>query len=615
MVKLIHNQFALQKGNILSFSREITKEESKSKVFFALEIEDENAKHLEYELEQIFRECFFDDATEVLLRFENCMKKVNEQLHSFEGNISGIIAGQQGHELHLSQTGKGEAYLIRKGKLNVIIENIDGKEEEEKGDTFVSIASGDLLVDDKVILSSLRVLRYATASQLVSVLSEGITEGMEALKELIELEVQCGSLLCFHVKGESIFAHMEDGSSASTRKIRSSFFNDVAIYIEKTIHFLCEKTGKSYDFIQNAVFGTLGVVFIIILITSISSMAINNADKAMMDQYKTQILKIDKELQIAETRAQMNELSSSNAILNKVETDVKAMLEKGVFMNEGLAILERVQNQRDAANNIVRFKNMNERVLADISAVSVGEKIRGITLLNNDLYAVTQKSLFKTVLNHIDPKIIVTKDSEIVRVSNMEDKNLLFITLASGVQQEFVDGKIQPAITEDASGFKAAVTAKAYSRYVYFLSPKDNQIWKYERKRDGYSGASAWLVDKANIVDGIDMAIDGSMYVLKKDGGVALFHKGGELSLRVDGGDPALLTKATQIFVKPDMKKVYFLNPIRNSVIAFTIVNKGLQFTKEYVFETATPIVDFFVDKNEQRLVIADSEKLYEITL
>ena len=63
------------------------------------------------------------------------------------------------------------------------------------------------------------------------------------------------------------------------------------------------------------------------------------------------------------------------------------------------------------------------------------------------------------------------------------------------------------------------------------------------------------------------------------------------------------------------MKKVYFLNPTRNSISAFTLVNKGLQFTKEYVFETATPIVDFFVDKNEQRLVVVDSEKLYEITL
>ena len=97
-----------------------------------------------------------------------------------------------------------------------------------------------------------------------------------------------------------------------------------------------------------------------------------------------------KELQIAETRAQMNELSSANAILAKIEENITAMLEQGVFVDEGLAILERIQGQRDTTNKILRFKDMSQRVLADISAVAKEEKVKGLIVLNQDIYGINE---------------------------------------------------------------------------------------------------------------------------------------------------------------------------------------------------------------------------------
>ncbi|HPO05818.1 MAG TPA: hypothetical protein PLQ36_01775, partial [Candidatus Gracilibacteria bacterium] len=145
--------------------------------------------------------------------------------------------------------------------------------------------------------------------------------------------------------------------------------------------------------------------------------------------------------------------------------------------------------------------------------------------------------------------------------------------------------------------------------------PTDSQIWRYEKKRDTYSGASAWLNTSYDLKDAIDMAIDGSIYVLKKGGGVNLFYRNQEEPISIQGGDSSLLTQATRVYVRPNMKNVYFLNPTRKSVIVYKIVNKGLEYKREYVFETNDMLTDLSVDQNEQRLIVSDQNKIYQITM
>lgn len=387
------------------------------------------------------------------------------------------------------------------------------------------------------------------------------------------------------------------------------------MYFEKAIAFISEKTKKPYDTVQNIVFGVLGGLFIVILIAGVAMASINNKEQQKYEQYKTEMLKIEKELQIAETRAQMNEIDSANAILDKIEKSVSQMLSEGMFVDEGLVIMERIQKQKDVANNIFRFSNLEDRVLAKFKDVfAPNELLKGIISLQGNIYAFSNSGIYKTVLNHVEPKITISQGDDIVQAEAIPDRNSLLFTLSSGILKEFLDGQVSNATTEDAA-FKTAIAQAPYGRFVYFLSPQDNQIYKYERKREGFTKAATWLQNTTDLKDAIDLAIDGSIYVLKKGGGIALFHKGEEMSVSLKGGKSDLLTTATQIFVEPDMQHVYFLNPERSSIISYKIGNKSLEFFKEYVIETPSKMTDFYVDKDEKRMVISDENTLYEITL
>lgn len=614
MLKLITGQFNLKNAQGLSAVETLSKEGAESRVLLVLDITGPSAKDSLKKIKKIFEDDFFQEETEVLMRFEDCMKKVNEALVSSDDEITGIIAAQERTELHVSQTGEGEAYLIRRGKLSVIVENVDI--EKNENETFTSIASGELMVDDRLVFSSLRVLRYATVSQVVAVLSEGISEGLEAIKELVEIEAGKGALMCAHARGESVFAHAEKTTLKVPRNLRASFFSNLANKFDAFVYSLADKLQKPHDAVRNGVFVSGILAASLVLVLSIQAVSVDNTTQEKRDAFKIQLLKAEKELKKAETRALMSDLDSANAILDQVEKNINVMLKEGFFRKEGLVIQERIQNQRDKANRVTRIKNMDERLLASVKdLMKEGETLRGFSVLNDEVYAYSQKSLYKTVLDHIDESIeIVSGESEIIRASAMDDRNIIVFTLSSGEIIEYsAETGVSSAQTSDESGFKLASAVDAYGRYLYFLTPEENQVWKYERRRDSFSGASAWVQEEMDLSEAIDLAIDGSVYLLLKEGGVKLLHKGKEIPLSIQGGSSDLLKGASKLYTDLDLNNVYFLNLERNSVIKMEKVNRGLQYVQEYVF--ATEINDFYVNLDEQRLIVSDGGQLYEISL
>ncbi len=103
-------------------------------------------------------------------RFEDALKAANLEAQKRKKNWKQIpnivISFFDFNNLYLSQSGECEAYLIRGTSVSQITET------PENGDTlFSNILSGQVAIDDVVILSSSRLLRSITANQIVDTLS------------------------------------------------------------------------------------------------------------------------------------------------------------------------------------------------------------------------------------------------------------------------------------------------------------------------------------------------------------------------------------------------------------------------------------------------------------
>jgi hypothetical protein len=607
MIKLLTGQFFIKNENSFSCVETLSSEESLAKVFLVLELPKQDESLLS-EIKTIFHTRFWNEEEELLVRFESCMKEVNERMAKKEiTSLSGIIAVQDKDELHVSQAGEGEAYIIRRGKLNVIIENMLG---EEKEDLFPSIASGKLIVDDKIIFSSLRILRFATASQIIAVCSEGISEGIDTIKDLLSVEAQKGSVMIAHSRGESVFNN--SFAPHVSKELRASFFSKIALSFEKMIHIIAEKTQKPHDLVQNIVLGIFVFLISFFLIFFVKNISEDSLLAEKTKLWQENLVKIETEFKKVETQSLLGEVDSANALLVQIETVVKQMLDEGMFRDEGLLAYERIQNYRDSINKITRIKNVSERVRTSFQE----DTLLGFTVLQDEIFPYSAKTLYRSVLDHGEKLIdIASEETTVLSATSQPDTQTIYFTLSNGTLAEYSEGILSSSKTLDEEGFVSAVSKSAYSRSLYFLSPENNTIYKYDKQRDIFSKKSSWITEEIDLSQGKDLTIDGSIYVLLNDGGVLLLHKGKQIPLSVQGGSEDILQGASQIYSTINLNHVYFLNTERNSIIRMQKINRGLSFVQEYVFETETPLNSFFVDQNEQRLIVSDSKALYEISL
>ncbi|MEK7447622.1 MAG: PP2C family serine/threonine-protein phosphatase [Patescibacteria group bacterium] len=105
--------------------------------------------------------------------FENALSKINEELGEYTnggqtywmGKLNAILAVYADNTIHITQTGKSEAYLYRSGKESHITEDMSGDSVNPLR-TFVNITSGDLVEGDKISVLSSGILASCSPEEV-----------------------------------------------------------------------------------------------------------------------------------------------------------------------------------------------------------------------------------------------------------------------------------------------------------------------------------------------------------------------------------------------------------------------------------------------------------------
>ncbi len=605
----------------------IKKPRSEEQVWLVVEIEGETkyaratVQNMIETVEDVF---FVDPEQSAYERFEATLKEINVILKNLKekrgakslGSISAILAAFTESELHLTQSKQAEAYLVRKGKLSMISEGLGGGKSE---DLFVNIASGELMPDDKVIFTTSRLLRLATQSQLVQLLNDGVTEAVDAMRELVmaENELSLG-VGCVSIKLPQRSTEAAEGFAFEL----PDFLKGLKPWLKKITDAFQEKVGKKMPLGKAAKFmpklnwsrknilaALLGVV--LVLVMSVSFLIDSRRNDALRKEYQTRIEQLNADLETATTKGYGNEKETANAILDKVERESRDILGANFFREEVMLLLQKAQTTRDSINNTVRLKDV--KPYADLKAKKATVKALGLLGLNDKLFAYEFNSVFEVILDQVlDPKPL--DETEVVTSGTaMEDQDLIAFLTQSGRIMEYKDGQASFANTADAA-WQAGTVLKAYGRNLYLLAPIKNQIYKYSRLRSSYSASSEYNAD-ADVSNGISMAIDGNVYVLKQGGEIVKIFKSNAQPFKV--ADLAVdLTNATKIFTSLELNRLYVLDPINKRVVIIEKDKNGVaRYYGQVMFEGLSDVKDLYVSKNEDKLYLLTDTAIYQAQL
>ena len=172
--------------------------------------------------------------------------------------------------------------------------------------------------------------------------------------------------------------------------------------------------------------------------------------------------------------------------------------------------------------------------------------------------------------------------------------------------------------TADPAGWIKGTDIETYLRFLYVLSPENNQIYKYERLANRYTAPAEYNVN-GDLEGSIDMAIDGNIFLLKEGGEVMRLLRGEVKPFTIRHLPEEALANATRIYKVFD-GHLYFLDPKAGRVIVATPGSSSGgegSYVRQYILEgdQIGDLKDIFVDEEETKMYLIDDKRIHVVDL
>jgi hypothetical protein len=163
----------------------------------------------------------------------------------------------------------------------------------------------------------------------------------------------------------------------------------------------------------------------------------------------------------------------------------------------------------------------------------------------------------------------------------------------------------------------APAAVDSYFGNFYVLDPPANKLWRYLPTADGYNTPPQSYFPDDSPVDlssAVDLAIDGAVYILYKDGRISKFEAGKPVGFNLTGLDKPLSNPAA-IYTAPNesVQHLYVADTGNRRIVQ---LNKDGSFMRQFKPRedegvTFANLQDIFVDEIGGRIYLLDSNNLY----
>lgn len=631
--------------------------ENSGKIFINLEIA-QNSVDAEKVGEIIFdkmRKVFFADSeVDGYERFEESLKEVNLALNEYKlerendwlGKLNVIIAAIVGDQLYLTQSGEAEAYLVRKRFATTISDDLD---ETESKDVFTNIASGELETGDFVLLSTTRLLRYVSKTDLAKHVNGQLQNTVMAIKEFLHAEViskialiavqatvvKAGAPPAMEIEpvahereeGYQDLSAREGGLDMKTAKghlsagkLKSIFGKSVGKVRDKFNEVArggSARRGSTGEFSWSfSNWGRDQILVAIIVLVALLTLGVwwlrSKADEDQKIQnLANSLVQVQEQINSAVTTGQFDK-GKAGEMLADAEQKALVVLDSGYQKAKARELLDLIMETRDKLDGVLHPK---AEKMADLTQKRANVSAIGMVNLKNSLFAFEYNALYAILLDKVADPLTIDDNEKVISATAYDDKGSILFYTASGKVLEYKDDRTSFLQTTD-SAFKKGKAIEAYSNKMYLLDPEGNQIWRYTRRRDTFDAAQPYAVG-ADLKNAVDMAIDGSIYFLNSDGSIGKLFQGSKQDFPVKKAPVKALTAPTKIYTEAEMNNIYILEPSTSRVLSYAKDDRtgGATYIGQYIFDELADIQDFYVDKDTNTMYVLTKTAVYRTNL
>ena len=614
--------------------------EKSGEIFINLEIQNNpaNSEEIGEAVFGTFQKEFFDCIDEdPYVRFEGALKAVNAVLNDFKsqkvsgyiGNLNVVIAAFVGGTLYVTQSGDAEAYLARKKFVSVITE---GLADEEGKDTFTNIANGDLESGDTVLVSSTRLLRYVSKSDLGRILN-GVepAEALAELKDVVSTEMlgKVGLTAMLISEGpDAVGDEIEEGEVRGKENVQDTLVETSSsaerivsrpegggVKVQSTAVKVLYRVGGVAK-------SALGGVVSAVMKKSRDRRALSRARSprdvrrsvsgigSRVADFRRSLfggggggMKIIIALVVVVTvliagvwivydrRVQQAEIDALDTMLIDVQNKISEAETKGQYDKEAAGqILSKAQtdalevlnsgNFRDKAS--ILLKQIEEtrdsldqvkRVKAPVLLADLTEKRSNVSALgfasvNDRLYVFEYNALYELVLDQVQDPITLDEEETIIAATDFDDRDSLVFLTKSGKLIEYKEGTLSFMDTEEGA-FHKGVALEDWGNKIYVLDPDNSQVWKYTYKgTQDRFGVAQQYTAEGDLALAKDFSIDSNVWFLTPEG-LDKYYGGEKQDLIISKMPFNAFVDPIKIVTDETMAQVFVLDASEGRILVF----------------------------------------------
>ncbi len=298
-----------------------------------------------------------------------------------------------------------------------------------------------------------------------------------------------------------------------------------------------------------------------------------------------------------------------------------------VLLKEASALLDslpsRSQEQKDRKNKLKdqieaslkilqKLNTITPELMIDLAQIQSSAQTTKLTLINNEIIAYGPDDLFLYKLN-LDTNKIEKKEHQsipnlLAASTPKEQDKIVFLTKENGLAEYHPDSGTLSAREFPATENSNINALFVYNQKLYTIDTANNQIYKHNPTQTGYDRGSPWAEkDGVDFSDGISLAIDGDLFLLKSNGEVLKFISGRKEEFIITGLDPGL-NQPKEIWTYNNVKNLYILEPTNKRLI---VLNKQGNLLQQYTAAEWQNPTGMIVDEADKVIYILDSNKIY----
>jgi len=366
----------------------------------------------------------------------------------------------------------------------------------------------------------------------------------------------------------------------------------------------------------------LGLIAAYLFVQSLVIISKRNDASKNTQSFNQVVTIIEEQLSAAEASLIFRDEARTRIMLNDVEELISNNPQK---KDERQAILDQFDQTRvDLLEKIRHAEKIdNPEVVKDFAGFSENINLSNLIELDNNIYTYDKaaNSIYKLNLSN---KQVLTLDGadtlqSPINLSTPQGDNAIIYAdqdnRLSRVQLDTFSVRVADIIFGNAN--PSIKDFRIFNDRLYILDHTNNQIYRHQQTNSGYGKGLPWVTNSnVNLRDGISMAIDGAIYVLKQNNTIIRLAAGVQKPLALGAIEPRLNT-ATKIWTNDESDFIYLLDPAGKRIIVLDkkVSNTVTRATIKVQYESDqfSDIKDFVIKEKDKAIYLLDGNKLLKL--